>query len=239
MVRYFAPDGKELIARRQGVWGAAETAERMIAALRAAGREVPAYLALARDEFSERLGERAVFGMHCFWQGQAALGRLDGVLEARPGWLDGGEVVEVRYDPRRLDFAALVEAARAAGCAGRVYTEDRARQATARALVGDAARLSDATPRDAKDSDDLYHLERSELRFLPLTPLQALRVNGLLADREDPAGPLSPSQLALLPRVRAALARDRRALDGLRRPERLEELGSYARALEARLAAGG
>lgn len=238
-MRYFAPDGKELIKRRQGVWGAAETAERMIAALRAADHEVPAYLALARDELSERLSERAVFGMYCFWQGQGALGRIDGVLEARPGFMDGGEVVEVHYDPRRLDFAKLVEAARAAGCAGRVYTEDRARQATARALVGDAARLSDATPRDAKDSDDLYHLKRSELRFLPLTPLQALRVNGLLAAREEATRLLSPSQLALLPRVRAALARDRRALDGLRRPERLEALGAYARELEARLTAGG
>lgn len=238
VVRFFAADGRELLPRRAGVWEASATAERMVAALRSGGHPVPEWLELAQAELSEKLPERAVFGMSCFWQGQAALGSLEGVLAARPGWL-GGEVVEVLYDPRVIDFETLVRVARARGCGARVLTEDEERQQQACEIVGSgAAEVSRAQPRAAPDSDDLWHLRRSPLWHLPLTPLQALRVNGALAERADARRFLAPFQLALLARLEAALQRDEHALDGLERPARFEDLGElerYRRALAARL----
>ncbi len=239
VVRYFAAGGEELLPRRAGVWGAAETVERMVEALRAARRPVPAYLELARAELADPGAggsERAVFAMSCFWQGQAALGALPGVLDARPGWL-GGEVVEVRYDPRAADLAALLGAARASGCARRVLVEPE-RLRAARDALGQAAGALHEMPRPAPDADDLHALRATPLWHVPLTDLQALRANAALFAREDPRSLLAPFQRALLERVEAALARDPRALAGLERPARLgsaDALDAYRRALEARL----
>ena len=74
VVRFFAPNGNELLERRDGIWDAAGIAERMIDALRQAARPVPGYLAVAAQEVAQSRAERATFGMHCFWQGEAALG---------------------------------------------------------------------------------------------------------------------------------------------------------------------
>ena len=231
VVRYFAPDGDELLKRKDRVWTSAETVDRMVGALRAGDYEVPGYLRIAQAELSTKLHERAVFGMHCFWQGQAAFGRLDGVLEAKPGWMDGGEVVEVRFDPRVIDFETLVRTAQKSECARRVFVEDAALP-EARRLVGDAADRIEGATRDAKPSDDLYHLNRSPLRYLPLTRLQALRINGDLEARGSGERWLSPSQTELLSAIRSA-PKDR--LDGLRRPEELGELAAYEKRLRARL----
>lgn len=235
IVRFFDGDGEELVERRSGVWDAYSIASRMIASLQRAERDVPPWLALARDELSPRLPERAVFGMHCFWQGEAALGGLEGVLATRPGWLGGGEVVEVLFDPGALPYPALVRAAREADCARVVWADGASQLRAARELVGQDARELPASPSDAKPSDRLWNLRRSPLRHLPLTPLQAIRVNAALGTGGDPARWLSPSQRALAARLRAALERDATVLDGLERPDDLEALEAYRRELLARL----
>ena len=56
--------------------------------------------------------ETATFSMYCYWTGEATLGRVDGVLASRIGHWDGKEIVQVDYDPRRTDPAAMVKALR-------------------------------------------------------------------------------------------------------------------------------
>ena len=238
IVRFFEPDGEELLERRAGVWSEHAVAGRMIAALEAAERDVPAYLRIVHAESRPGSLERAVFAMHCFWKGEAVFGAIDGVRATRAGWLDGREVVEVSYDPRILTVGALTERAAKLSCADRVYVPERAQLDAARRIVGQRARLSDETPRDAKRSDQRYHLGRSTLRFVPLTPLQATRVNAALERRADTGALLSPRQRALHTRIGRAGEAELEALAALAAPKSLGAWEGYLERVDAILRDG-
>lgn len=209
VVRFLDADGEDLIARADRVWSTSGVARRIVAALGAAGQEAPRWLSVAVAESDDSLAT-ATFTMHCFWQGEVGLGGLDGVVTTRAGWHGGREVVEVRYDPDRLPTAELERAAERLHCSV----------------------LPDADARDAKASDRKFHLRRSPLRFLPLTPMQRTKVNAALGRGGDAGEWLSPRQRRLLGRVSAA-APER--LQDLEAPERTEELAAYERELRRRL----
>ncbi len=217
VVRFFAPDGSELLERRDGVWDAGGIAGRMVQALQRAKRPVPGYLSLAADEVETWRAERATFAMHCFWQGEAALGGLDGVVDTRVGWLHGREVVEVHYLPERIAYETLLERAVAFDCADRVFAHSDAQLTVARKKLGDRAVRTDESARDAKISDRKWHLQRSPLRWLPLTAAQAARVNADLGAGRDGTRWLSARQRDLAQRIEAAAQRD--ALRGLQLPD--------------------
>jgi len=233
IVRFFGADGTELLERTAGVYGADEVARRLCAALIAAGRPVPAWLRLAREELARGPRESAVFSMACFWRGEGVLGSIPGVRSTRAGWLDGREVVELEYAPAELPFDDLLTLARTEGCAERVWVAPGARlEAAKRALGGDAREL-DGAPRPAKPGDHEYYLQSSPLARLPLTALQRVRLNARLSSGRPPEDLLTPSQQALLARLRAHPDRvagleppgDPADLDGLwRRRARLEQL---------------
>jgi len=171
------------------------------------------------------------------------LGLIDGVLGTHSAWIGPHEVVEVTYDPRRVAYGELLETAIERGCASRAWVRaGDARLDAARAALGDLAEPLEVEPRAARASDQLYYLGLSPLRFVPLTPLQATRVNGALGLRvmgvegPEPSRFLSPRQRALAGRIERALDRDGGALDSLARPPSREALASYAARLEARLA---
>jgi peptide-methionine (S)-S-oxide reductase len=71
--------------------------------------------------------ETATFGAGCFWVVEQAFRQIDGVVEAACGYMGGhtehptydevcgkgtghAEVVQVRYDPERVDYEQLLEA---------------------------------------------------------------------------------------------------------------------------------
>lgn len=81
----------------------------------------------------------------------------------------------------------------------------------------------------------LEQLSQSALRFLPLTPLQARRVESVIAAGKDPSSLLSPRQRRLLTRVADALEGEPKALDGLKRPGTIDELAGYEARLERAL----
>lgn len=233
VVRFLDATGEDLLPRRAGVWSTGAIAARMVAALEEAEREVPTYLALAELETRERGLETATFAMDCFWVGEARLGSLPGVAATRPGWLDGREVVEVRFDPNALAYGELVRAADALQCSRRVFAHDDDQERVARELAPTKTKRVTTLARDAKKSDRARNLARSPLRFLPLTPLQATRVNSALAHGENAGRWLSPRQRTLAARMARA---DRDQLAGLQRPDDLEQLPAYAAVVAARFA---
>ena len=91
-------------------------------------------------------------------------------------------------------------------------------------------------PAGAGPPDPLDDLGRSPLRFVPLTPLQARRVDGALRRGEDPSPLLSPRQAELAERVRRAQDEGADVLAGLARPTELGDLAAYAEELRERLA---
>lgn len=151
-------------------------ARSLIAALESAKRPVPDYLRL----LGLRGVRRAIFSMPCFWTGEAVLGAVDGVTETKTGWLSGHEVVELVYDPRRLDAETLTSVANGAGF---------------HSLKN--GRIS-ATPKD-----DKYRLRKTLYRYLPMAPAQASRVNSAVSRRSDPRRFLSPRQRRLLERIQS------------------------------------
>lgn len=130
----------------------------------------------------------------------------------------------------------MLAQARAAGVASHVYTTSASQLQSARAALGDRARPLAGKPRASKDSDQLYYLRRSPLRYVPLTPLQATRVNAALGANSDPATWMSPRQVALAKRIQDALESDADRLSGLERPGAIPGLAAYETRLVERLA---
>lgn len=234
VVRFLDGRGQDVIARKDGVWSEAALVERMGEALVAAKVAIPRWFDLALLEARAAQSERAVFAMYCFWEGQARLGGLDGVLDATPGFFDGREVVDVRYDPRRIALRDLASAAAEFDCARDVYLPRAADVASLPELLRARGKVLEGDVRRAPDSDDLRSLKRVRaLDLLPLTRAQAIRVNAELAAKNATRpGTLTPRQEALRARIANAKAD---VLSGLERPATAAKLGAHEDALRARL----
>lgn len=144
-------------------------------------------------------------------------------------------MVNVRYLPSRIKFADLVEQAKAKSCTTKIFTTTEDQLRIAREAVGDDAKALVGEPRISKDSDQLYYLKRSHLRHLPLSPLQARRVNGALGSKQDASQWLSPRQVELGTKAKAALGKNAEALADFQRPTKLLELADYSTKLSREL----
>src|SRR5262249_6358822 len=112
---------------------------------------------------------RATWAMGCFWEGDAALGALSDVRSTRPGYGEGGEVVELTADsPQALERIAAF-----------------ARKRGYRSAAG---------PVRASKADDKVQLNGTRFETLALTEGQRMRLNSALAAGTDPLIWLSPSQ---------------------------------------------
>jgi hypothetical protein len=148
VVRFLDGDGQDLLPRKAGVWFPRAIGERMIDALVAANRAVPIYLRDVVDELSAAGGERATFAMHCYWAGEACLGDIGGVVASQAGWLEGREVVELRFDPSVVSYRELLGAAPA--CSDAVYTHSDEQQRVAELIFGKNANRASGFARAAK-----------------------------------------------------------------------------------------
>jgi hypothetical protein len=235
VVRFLDGDGRDLLPRRDGVYEIGRIVERMHGALEAAGKEPPAWLALPRDEALTAGAPRVVAAMHCFWEGEAELGALPGVLSTAAGFVGEREVVELRYDGARLPFARLLSELQRLECAEHLWVERKPELDLASAALGERAELAFAEVRPAPAADQKHALALSPLARLPLTPLQAQKVNSALAAGESPARWLAPWQAALAERLLAAPAAALGSLGELAPPGELGAWPAYRAELERRL----
>ncbi|CAN5394620.1 hypothetical protein BH09PLA1_BH09PLA1_04350 [soil metagenome] len=171
VVRFLGADGKDLIPRDDGVYDAFGIASRFIEALQAAKLPVPGYLQIAHDE-SYPKRETAVFTMHCFWEGEAALGALPGVVATRAAFANGAEVVEVSYVPTGTTKQALSAAAEKSDCHP----------------------VAAASVREAPPADQQHALRGTPYEKLDLTPMQRTKVHSALTLGQDPMHWLTPAQ---------------------------------------------
>jgi hypothetical protein len=237
VVRYLDSNGKDLIPREDGIWTTEETVARMLAALKAAKRDVPDYFQAFVSSHRDSL-QKATFAMHCYWEGEAKLGAIEGVYSTRSGWKGDLEVVTLQYDPSLVEYKRLVEIAQSFDCASKVFTHSDEQLAIAQKIVGeDAVALkSDESVRNAKASDQKYFLLQSPLRHLPLIEVQATKINAALQSKQACDVWLSPRQKKWLKRIIAATEQDKNALDGFQYPPRLSGLAKYTAELTAKLA---
>ena len=234
VVRFLDGSGRDLIPRKGGLYSAGSLLERMVLALEKAGRDVPAWLGLAAFEMNPREKETACFAMYCYWTGEKLLGRIEGVLATRIGMHGRYEVVEVDFDPTVVSFDKLLKEGRKLKCAGRVFARTDRQLDLARLLVGDAAIRSDMQV-DTKTRQQKHLSTRPDYDFLPLTPLQATKINGAIAFKESPDRLLSPTQLSLKEEITAVLRDDPKFLAELKPDRSPEGLTEYFHALKKRL----
>jgi len=199
VVRIVSAERVSLTDRVDGDYTVAGVVKAMSAALKAARREVPAYLTLLEEEETARSGkpETAVFAVHCFWEGDQKFGELAGVVGTRIGFLDGQEVVEVRYNPSKLTFANLRKKAAGMSCATRIYARSDAQASSKASGRDDKLVVKRSTQEIRPDQVQKYHLSHTLYRFVPMTELQAARVNAALASGKDADQYLSPRQRSL------------------------------------------
>jgi hypothetical protein len=206
-VRFLDPNNPtpsgDLVPRQKLGWQTNDLPARMIAALRQAGRDVPTYLATL--ETPEKT-ETACFSMYCYWTGEKNLSGIDGVLGTTIGWLDRKEVIELTYDPNKVDFETLAKVAKKS-CGRKVGVFARSKdQLTAAKKLDMPAKLSDKKVDTKRTLQEHGLLRYPEYWFLPLSEGQATRLNWLAyqrkPDKMDAA--LSPTQKALKKRIAAA-----------------------------------
>ena len=173
VVRLLDAKGKDLIARKDRIWDVHGNAERMIAALEKVSAPIPGYLRIAADESDPRT-EKAVFEMHCFWEGEALFGVLPGVVATRAAFVGAAEVVEVTFLPAVVTRRRLTDHAQAKSC---------------KVVVSEGLR-------EAPTSDQKHALIGTPFEQLDLTPMQRMRVHSALTQGGDPAQWLTARQAA-------------------------------------------
>ncbi len=198
VVRIVDTEKKNIVNRVSGNYSALGIVHAMVFALQKEEKEIPTYLSLLKQSLEAKASgtETATFSMYCFWTGEKKLGSLDGVLETQPGFMNGQEVVEVKYNPVLISYENLVEEAKEAKCASHVYTEDQNQTSVAQKVVGKNGASKKSKFR--LDKEPKYYLSNSVYRFVPMTQLQATKVNVKIGNRQSPDEYLSPRQLELL-----------------------------------------
>lgn len=198
VVRIVDADKKNIVNRVSGNYSALGIVHAMVFALQKEEKVIPAYLSLLKQSLEAEVSgtETATFSMYCFWTGEKKLGGVDGVLETQPGFMNGQEVVKVKYNPILISYENLVEEAKEAKCASHVYTENQTQTLLAEKVIGE-----NSTSKKSKfrlDKEPKYYLSKSVYRFIPMTQFQATKVNVKIGNRHSPDEYLSPRQLDLL-----------------------------------------
>lgn len=181
VVRIVQPDNQDVVARISNFNSPAQLVRGMRTALEATDREVPQYLDLLLEELAAReIGlETATFSMYCFWSGEGTFGNIPGVIETEPGFQDGKEVVQVKFNPtvvKKEELEALTQPKGIKTCGW------------------NGGFSSDREPK--------YYLAQTDYKFVPMTSLQACRANSLAGKNQSPEALLSPRQRAILEKIR-------------------------------------
>ncbi len=201
VVRFVDAKGEDLVPRFTHEGGTAGYAARMVEALQAAEATVPAWLSLFVEEARARTQgvKTAEFEVSCFWEGEAEFAALDGVVATEAGFVDKAEVVRVTFDPKRVDLERLYGFAFGKTCASRAFT--RSKDETKAAALQGAGKSKETSGVFVRDREPKSRLLKSHWRAVPMTELQALRVNASLAKGADPTPFLSPRQVELGRRI--------------------------------------
>jgi len=170
---------------------------------------VPEYLNLLYEEHSAKDVRETHFAMYCFWSGEKNLGKLDGVIATKAGFMNGAEVVKIKYDAKKLEEEKLIAFAANKQCADGVFSNDQREISAAKKLKINTKKKGVFRP----DKEPKYYTFNSEYKYLPMTSLQALKVNTALSNKLSPDEYLSPRQIELLILIKSKKVKQQMAID--------------------------
>ncbi len=196
VVRFLDSTGDDILPRRDRVWETGPLAQRMVATLVAAGREVPEYLRLIEQEHSNRL-ETIHFAQPCFWVGEMELGQIEGVVTTQAAFMGGHEITTVRFDPEATTAVNVAREAIARNVASVIYANDVIRGELAGA--GIAARAEHARSHRIAPKSDQKRQIKGVSGLRNLSEAQLAKVNAFLrASMPNASKFLAPSQRSML-----------------------------------------
>ena len=193
VVRFLNANGDDIIPRKDRVWSIEGIALRMIEALRAVNRPVPKYLETVAIENDTRNHAVGAFAQHCFWSGEANIGKVDGVISTEAGWFDNHEVTRVVYNKKRLSLQSLAKQARSTNSALCVYAPGNETAGLSNFSTGQL----DRSYRKSKASDQKKQISRwkGTERIPSLTEMQKTKINAFITvSRAEALSWLSPRQ---------------------------------------------
>lgn len=200
---------KDIVKRLNGRYDMESLISTISNGILASNQLIPEYLRLLHQEHSAQDIRETHLAMYCFWSGEKNLGNLNGIIETKAGFMNGSEVVKIKYDANRVDEKSLIEYAASKNCADAVYSNDKREITVANKLKLKTNKLGTFRP----DNQPKYYTYNSEYKFLPMTSLQALKVNALIASKISPDDYLSPRQLEVLNLIKAKKLKLQSAID--------------------------
>ena len=201
VVRLVDAEGVNIINRLAGAYSPYDVVHYMINGLIKTQQSIPTYLSLLEEELlMEKLGTKETFfSMYCFWSGEKQIAKQKGVAYTEAGYMDGKEVVKVRYAPDLISYESLLERSEKVQCASGAYSNDHSERKIAAEKLGNTNAQN--TKMYRKDKEDKYYLSKSDLQYIPLTDLQKSRTNSMIAERLNPVDILSPRQIKFLSNI--------------------------------------
>jgi len=197
VVRIINSKGKDIVKRHSGAYNPVEVVSTIQNALLASNQITPTYLQLLQEELSDNT-EEAVLSMYCFWTGEREIGSMRGVKSTQAGYMNGTEVVKVRYNPTEISYDELINKSSEKKCADRVYTDKKDEKKIAKKRNISTQGINTYRV----DHEDKYYLSQPDFQNIPMLASQATKANVLIGQRQNPADILSPRQLAILDLVK-------------------------------------
>ena len=190
--------GKDIIPRHASKYEPGSVISCLNKGIFQSGKLVPEYARLLESELNGQAKE-ITLEMYCFWSGEKNIGGQKGILYTEPGYSQGHEVVKVVFDENVTNAATIIQNAKKSDNADAVHGSEKD-------IVGAAQKLNvKVKPLGTYriDKDVHYYLKNSDYASVPMTPIQATKVNSAIGNRTSPDAFLSPRQLALLQKVKA------------------------------------
>jgi hypothetical protein len=196
-----AENEADLVPRISGNYTPFGLAESIVETFKIRSEKVPIWLDLLKKslKFDEKQPEEVFFSMPCFWSGEGKLGNLEGVVATEAGFMNGCEVVKVKYDSDEISFEQLCEKSRESSCANQIFCENKAQLKIAGKVIGQNLVTEKSTFRP--DREPKYYLQQTIWRFVPMTENQAGRANALVGSSKSPDEIFSPRQIALAAKI--------------------------------------
>lgn len=191
VARIVTSDLTDLVPRLDGGYSPSAITRYMVKALVVAKKKIPKYLDLLNQSYAEHT-QSITFGMYCFWEGEKRLGAIPGVIKTSPGFMDGHEVVEVQFDPNHISPEKLIYEANKQECSSQIYADQK--------YLLHYQKINSKIREKKKfnlDKDPQYYLKHSAYKYVPMLPIQASKVNSVIAQGQPPLHYLSPRQIEI------------------------------------------
>lgn len=174
VIRIVDAKGKDIIKRHSGDYSLSGISNQIRIALTMSKNGLIEYADILTQELGNEKNDNdeAYYSMYCFWTGEAKLGQANGILSSTPGFMNGKEVVKIKYDKKRFSKTELTKIAKK-----NKFTIEK------------------NITKFRVDKDEQYYLKNSLYKYLPLSSIQRTKINSALAHDVNPDKFLSPTQL--------------------------------------------